>query len=310
MSNRHYDIDVGSQGGGIDFNPFEFAGDLAGTFGDIYAADQASEANQRSISANMLNSQYDRAMQREFAQMGVRWKVADAYAAGIDPLVAMGAQTHSATPTAVGVEADNSGAQLASRLGDRFGNMLRKADPSVRKREQLDLENQRLQNELLRSQIAKENSAQGLPGNGVIAGADVLLDGQGNARPMRNPVIDEPMKRIVSEKGRPYKEAGAVPDFTHVRTPHGYAIIPGKDVKERIEDTLVPEAMWALRNNWMPNFAPKKYEPKARLPKGYDYWKWDYVLQQYVPGKKDFVSKMKRKDFDKLGNAIRFPRRK
>jgi len=40
--------------------------------------------------------------QREFAQMGIRWKVADAKAAGIHPLYALGASTHSFSPVSVG----------------------------------------------------------------------------------------------------------------------------------------------------------------------------------------------------------------
>lgn len=40
-------------------------------------------------------------MQREFAQQGIRWKVADARAAGIHPLFALGANTHSPAPIAM-----------------------------------------------------------------------------------------------------------------------------------------------------------------------------------------------------------------
>lgn len=42
------------------------------------------------------------AMQKEFAQNGIRWKVADAKAAGIHPLAALGANTLSFTPSVVG----------------------------------------------------------------------------------------------------------------------------------------------------------------------------------------------------------------
>lgn len=42
------------------------------------------------------------ALQKEFAQNGIRWKVADAKAAGIHPLAALGAQTQSYTPMVIG----------------------------------------------------------------------------------------------------------------------------------------------------------------------------------------------------------------
>ena len=40
----------------------------------------------------------NRNMQKLFAQRGIQWKVADSKAAGINPLVALGAQTHSFSP--------------------------------------------------------------------------------------------------------------------------------------------------------------------------------------------------------------------
>ena len=36
--------------------------------------------------------------QKQFAQHGIRWKVEDAKAAGLHPLYALGANTHSFTP--------------------------------------------------------------------------------------------------------------------------------------------------------------------------------------------------------------------
>lgn len=50
-------------------------------------------------------------MQREFAQQGIRWKVADARAAGIHPLYALGASTHMASPVYAG-----------SSMGDSLAN--------------------------------------------------------------------------------------------------------------------------------------------------------------------------------------------
>ena len=41
-------------------------------------------------------------LQREFAQNGIRWKVADAEAAGIHPLAALGAQTTPYQPVSIG----------------------------------------------------------------------------------------------------------------------------------------------------------------------------------------------------------------
>lgn len=63
-------------------------GGIAGSvIGGLFGKDQA-DAN--------------RDAQKEFAQHGIRWKVADAKAAGIHPLYALGAQTHSFTPVGAG----------------------------------------------------------------------------------------------------------------------------------------------------------------------------------------------------------------
>jgi hypothetical protein len=60
------------------------------------------------------------AIQREFAQYGIRWKVADAKAAGLHPLYATGAAGASYTPSyysdAVGPAIARAGGQLASSL--------------------------------------------------------------------------------------------------------------------------------------------------------------------------------------------------
>lgn len=50
------------------------------------------------------NSQFDKnyAMQKEFAQHGIRWRVKDAKAAGLHPLYAIGANPSQATPITVG----------------------------------------------------------------------------------------------------------------------------------------------------------------------------------------------------------------
>ena len=69
-------------------------GGIASGIGSIIGAGQ-SAANAEAI--NQANYEH----QKEFAQNGIRWKVADAKAAGLHPLAALGAQTSSYTPSAV-----------------------------------------------------------------------------------------------------------------------------------------------------------------------------------------------------------------
>lgn len=71
--------------------------------------------------------------QREFAQMGVRWKVADAKAAGIHPLYALGANTQSFSPISVG------GSPMASALGD-MGQDIGRAVAANQSKQERDME--------------------------------------------------------------------------------------------------------------------------------------------------------------------------
>lgn len=66
---------------------------------------------------NAEQSRLDREMQREFAQHGIRWKVADARAAGLHPLSALGASGASFSPVAI---ADNSTAASYSEMGQNL----------------------------------------------------------------------------------------------------------------------------------------------------------------------------------------------
>lgn len=198
-------------------------------------------------------------MQREFAQQGVRWRVEDARAAGVSPLVALGAQTHSFAPSMVG---DTSSGSAMASMGQ---NIMRAVDSTRTQSEreekalELRLENQSLQNDLLRLQI------------------------QNASNPPFPEVDNDPLRKIVSGDtlGR---DPSAINDSAFVQTPTGLAIVPAKDVKERIEDQWVPETMWAIRNHLNPAlFGPIKPSlDKFPLPKGMD-WVWSPVNHEFRP---------------------------
>lgn len=111
-------------------------------------------------SRDQQSRQFDQqlAMQREFAQQGIRWKVADAKAAGIHPLFALGAQTHSFTPQSIGSTADSSMGDAVASAGQNLGRAAQAA-MSFEEREKskiadaLTLEKAGLENDLLRTQI-------------------------------------------------------------------------------------------------------------------------------------------------------------
>lgn len=74
------------------------------------------------------------ALQREFAQQGVRWKVADAKAAGIHPLYALGASTVGASPSFVG---DTGVGNALSSMGQDVSRAIM-AGASARERQEME----------------------------------------------------------------------------------------------------------------------------------------------------------------------------
>lgn len=127
--------------------------------------------------------------QKEFAQSGIQWRVADAEKAGIHPLYAIGAQTTSYAPQSVG-------GQDYSFLGDAGQNIGRaidatrsnpaKAEALALTASQIQLEGLKLDNDLKRAQLASahalanQSSAPGLPS--LLTTHDIMgMPGQGDA---------------------------------------------------------------------------------------------------------------------------------
>lgn len=115
-------------------------------------------AQQDYNAQQMQLAQQQMAMQREFAQMGIRWKVEDAKAAGLHPLAALGAQVSSPSPVSVGGEAPKMDfGSLGQDLTRAF-----KASATTDQRETLDrekakdaaIEGLRLDNDIKRTEIA------------------------------------------------------------------------------------------------------------------------------------------------------------
>lgn len=142
---------------------------LLGGFLGKSSQDEANQIAQQNAERNI-------ALQREFAQNAIQWKTADAKAAGIHPLYALGASTTSFSPVSVGVSGANP---LASALGDMGQDIGRAAGAyrsdkagaisGIAARQQvmsneLDLDNKRLNNLLLKQKLAAATAPGTPPG--------------------------------------------------------------------------------------------------------------------------------------------------
>lgn len=205
--------------------------------------------------ANFAMSAADRQLQEDFAKQGIRWRVEDARAAGISPLAAMGANLSSPSPTAIGLQHDNS---LGDAIG-RAGQDLSRAFDSTRTQKERDstlynlqLDRARLQNEFLRSQIAASKVAITKQ-----AGGNPAFPGQEN-------VFDE---RTLSRSGDLSTTASAPKSaVTEFINKDGSVILwPSKDAKEAVEDNVVYEGEHIARNRVFPWFEDNVSRPIRRI---------------------------------------------
>ena len=92
------------------------------------------KAVQAANAANKKITDKDRALQREFAQHGTRWKVEDARAAGIHPLYSLGGSGATYTPSAIPMMAGRSDAyqKPRSNLAQNMGQDITRAIDSTR----------------------------------------------------------------------------------------------------------------------------------------------------------------------------------
>lgn len=247
-----------------------------------------SKSAEKNNAALLADKQQDRDLQMRFAQNGIQWKVADAKLAGVSPLYALGANTVSYAPSALNLSPTNPGSGIAaagqdiSRAMHATRSQSGRVDAFTKTVQDLSLQKMGLENQLLSSQIAKLNASSNppMPSDGV----KYLLPGQGNTPGF----VDKPADRVPSAPGAPSQEHGAIPDVGFARTTTGWAPVPSKDVKERIEDNWIQERLYDMRNNIMPSFGGNVSPPKMDPGKGNVWW-FNPFRQEYQIVRHDSV---------------------
>lgn len=216
------------------------------------------------------------AAQKEFAQKGVQWKVADAKKAGVHPLAALGAQTHSFTNVSGGSDYSGlaSAGQDLGRAIDATRDKSERVDAYTSETRKLALQRMGLENTLLASQIAKIRQP-GHPPASPNPANPLLIPGQGDSPGIKN----EPMERQGWNDSRPHAEAGAVAELGYTKTPTGYAPVMSKDAKDRLEEDPFGVIGWNVRNRLGPMFQVNKNPPEPALSD--EYWAYHPGAQEY-----------------------------
>lgn len=245
-------------------------GALIGAGASLLGGIMGNKANEKAGKQNA-------ALQREFAQNSVQWKVEDSKKAGIHPLYGIGAQTitpqasfvgDTSLPTALADVGQNIGSAI-----DRTRTAPQKLNAVAQTAQALELERAGLQNDFLRTQIA-EAKARTI-GPAFPAAVDpYVIPGQGDSG-----VKSVPLERINSAHGHPFAEAGPVTDVGYTRThTGGLAPVYSKDAKERLEDDYLGMLAWNLRNRIVPSMTLGAAGPRPPGHKGF----YDIVNQEWV----------------------------
>lgn len=137
---------------------------------NAWQGDKNRESQERIAAQNI-------ALQREFAQSGIQWKVADAQKAGIHPLAALGAQTSSFSPVSIGSTDYGSMGQDLGRAVKAAMSDQDRAEETTREANKLALEKAGLENDILRTELASKQKrfetnagAVAMPGNTSVLG--------------------------------------------------------------------------------------------------------------------------------------------
>lgn len=265
-----------------------------------------SNAGRKDNSEALAQMNYEH--QKEFAQNGIRWKVADAKAAGIHPLAALGATTTSFTPGYVGGE---SGGQDYSWLADAGQGIGRAVEAGLSRKERADMQAKREQAADLDMQtkqaqlegVQLDNQARKLDMVRQMAqdaersyihqqlgpnfpGSPTLIDGQGDSARDTYPTgrtKEKPSEVVSSNPGDSSTQAGTPPDSRIYSTPTGRAVLLNEDAGDSVEASPFAGYQWFVRNHLRPyaaNFLP--INDVRRKPGEY----FDLISGEYRKGKR------------------------
>lgn len=256
---------------------------LIGGFMNKESAEDAETAK-----ANLARDNYEH--QKEFAQKGLTWKIADAMANKdlVHPIYSLGSAGSSFSPVSANFSADTSLGNSIASAGQDIGRAVNASSTQPQRlsayqeaAQTISLEKGTLENELLKTQLASQQGRLRQTATPPFPtsqnGDQYLVPGQTESGPAFK---DKPGDRIPAAPGAPWQEGGAISDMGFARTPTGYSPVPSKDVKERIEDMPIQELIWALRNNVAPNVGVRSPPPNSLLQKD-QVWRWSYPKQEY-----------------------------
>lgn len=218
---------------------FEMIGNIVGGLFDYKGTLDVNKAN---IEIANRNDQ----LQKEFAQSGIRWKVADAKAAGVHPLAALGAQTISYNPQMVAQEKPNIGPYMKS-IGQNIDRALQ-----VRG----DAHDKFLQSRLMEHQVRKAAAEADIMEYEAVKGWNDLWSApatptDAEKHGLGDGVVDSDLVKYnqanVTRMGAPGLEPGLNPlEKVHVDKDGWVYLLPGASAEEALENADVDRKRYNL----------------------------------------------------------------
>lgn len=290
--------------------------------GSVISAGASLVGGAMSAAASKKIAKMQIAAQKEFAQNGIQWRTADAKAAGLHPLYAIGASGATYTPVSQDSSAmGNAVADAGAYLGKAVDQAISKADRKAL--EQENLEYARLMREgnleLMRQNIRGKKLDNDFNEQQMVNS----LRAQGSANPARPLVVSTPMgefnvnnpdkkrytakvagngatalagvdlqpaKVVMSSPGNPAQTAGANSDYSLVRTENGYTKVPSEQFANFTDDDVVSKVAWNLRNSIgdrvgnLPRDLDVRYYPLPKdVPLGFDTWRFHRIRGEWLP---------------------------
>lgn len=247
----------------------ELVGGLISGAAKLFGGRAEQKAQAKQAHQNYLN-------EKEFAQSGIQWKVADAKAAGIHPLAALGASTTSFSPVSVGSSLSESIGGAGQDIGRAIAASASgetRASAASKAAEALALERGSLENELLRAQIASAVGKQG-PATPAMPMDDsrYMIPGQGptvDVRPIKEKkdyedrpkmklggrvVLTDPQTSNVESAEDRYGDEGPMQWFMQAATAWNdlkHNVNQGNMTRRDVVEWLVNQAKWIDRNTKM-----------------------------------------------------------
>lgn len=271
-------------------------GDILGAIGGLAGSIFGNRSQEKAAKQNIK-------LQKQFAQEGVQWKVADAEKAGVHPLYALGAQTHSFAPVSTGSDFSNLGnvGQNLGRAIDAGSTASQRITHAQSRMAEAQITGLELDNDIKRAELnSKLSTITNQVAPPVLPTQSLVIDGQGNA--VTDSGIDWRVRKSPPATGPGSVEAGVSPEVSlyHAGTDSSgrptYAPNIPQQLSESYESDTLGRWQWNFRNKIVPDIEDHIPPALERYLKPGEEWRYNPMMGvwQIMPKGRGYFQDRKR----------------